>query len=96
MFNFSIGEIHDDSGDILDAYESVISQLPKQKQKTIRDSIARTLLNEFPMSIQKPVWTGKGKDLFFEIIFISKSPFFKIVSSCFKVRIHIITGGCWR
>lgn len=66
MFNFTIGETPDNSGDILDAYESAISQLPKQRQRTIRESAARELLNAYPLHVQKPVWTGKGEDLFFD------------------------------
>lgn len=51
---------------ILSAYEKAVSKFPKQRQKTIRDMVAKELILEYPISTNKVIWTGKGNVLFFD------------------------------
>ena len=67
--NFSKRETHcypKENDGLLLAYENAVSKFPKQRQKAIRDMVAKELVLEYPIHANKVIWTGKGDVLFFD------------------------------
>jgi hypothetical protein len=80
---------------LLSAYETAISKMPKQRQKTIRDLVAKEFILRSPIDRSTPVWTGKGTELFFDSLTNTRfySTFNNVENAFKKINLRLKNGA---